>query len=342
MAINREEAKRLLKAVHLADPDEVIENEKSVLGVMDNNGEYTPLCSLKSMSLLVGKQKAGKSKLMSYIAASCLTPGGMAPFKSEVECERVVYINTEMANKYTNKLIKEIFAYCGRSFKDRQFLDRIRMYDMGTNTAEEMLAMIPIAIEVNKVDDKPMLLILDGSADLLFDTNDNQESDLFVNEMKTLAIKHGIHIMHCVHANPTDDTLKARGHLGSSIKRKCEVCLGITKDSEQQVFTLEGVDVRNADFQPMHFTYEQSICRLSYIGDYAERREAEELQTIINLFWPSFDNSSRKATRELLLSMTGLRPKQLDNKIKEAKERGLFVNTAQNGKPAVYQWTYQE
>lgn len=73
-------------------------------------------------------------------------------------------------------------------------------------------------------------LMLDGVADLVPNVNDPEESNFFVNELHSLAIKFTAPIIGIIHLNPGTD--KTRGHLGSQLERKAETNLKLEKDGD--------------------------------------------------------------------------------------------------------------
>jgi hypothetical protein len=73
-------------------------------------------------------------------------------------------------------------------------------------------------------------LMLDGVADLVPNVNDPEESNFFVNELHSLAIKFFASTIGIIHLNPGTD--KTRGHLGSQLERKAETNLKLERDGD--------------------------------------------------------------------------------------------------------------
>jgi hypothetical protein len=73
-------------------------------------------------------------------------------------------------------------------------------------------------------------LTLDGVADLVPNVNDPEETNFFVNELHSLAIKFAAPILGVIHLNP--GTEKTRGHLGSQLERKAETNLRLDHDGD--------------------------------------------------------------------------------------------------------------
>jgi hypothetical protein len=72
-------------------------------------------------------------------------------------------------------------------------------------------------------------VIVDGIADLVDDVNNPDACNPFVAEVQGMAIRYDCPIITVIHENPTQDTGKARGHLGSQLIRKAESNLRLKK-----------------------------------------------------------------------------------------------------------------
>lgn len=73
-------------------------------------------------------------------------------------------------------------------------------------------------------------VIIDGVADIVADVNDPEESNGFVAELHSEAIRLDCPIVGVIHVNPGSE--KTRGHLGSQLERKAETNLRLEKDGE--------------------------------------------------------------------------------------------------------------
>lgn len=72
-------------------------------------------------------------------------------------------------------------------------------------------------------------VLIDGIADFVQNPNDPDEAFAVVTRLHQLAVKYDTVIFCVLHFNPTPDTNKARGHLGSELERKCETNLTLEK-----------------------------------------------------------------------------------------------------------------
>lgn len=76
-------------------------------------------------------------------------------------------------------------------------------------------------------------VVLDGGADLLRNVNDPEESNAFVAELHSLAIKYDCTIVVVLHENPNSENGKTRGHFGSQLERKAESNIRLDKDGDE-------------------------------------------------------------------------------------------------------------
>jgi hypothetical protein len=72
--------------------------------------------------------------------------------------------------------------------------------------------------------------LIDGTADLVNDVNDQKECNPFVAELHAMAIRYAMPVINVIHLNPGSD--KTRGHLGSQLERKSETNLRLEKEGE--------------------------------------------------------------------------------------------------------------
>ncbi|MBR3773299.1 MAG: hypothetical protein IKK86_02585, partial [Alistipes sp.] len=102
---------------------------------------------------------------------------------------------------------------------------------------------------------RPKLVVIDGIADLQYNTNDLEESERIVMELMALSSLYSCHILSVLHTNPNSD--KARGHVGSSLQRKAETVLYVHKVGERSV--VEPQFCRNEPFERFAFHIENPI-----------------------------------------------------------------------------------
>ena len=179
------------------------------------------------ISALMGVVKCGKSAAAGLIAAAILSPNPAAVVRGAAAPAgaRVLYFDTEQSRMYAKRHYLEITggANC----------PRLKYIATAENTPNERRLILQKAIEAFK----PDLVIIDGIADLMTDTNCNTEAAAVVQIVRSLASLYNCHILNIIHQNTKGG--KARGHIGSELWRKCESVLECTKNGEADYTSFE-------------------------------------------------------------------------------------------------------
>ena len=101
---------------------------------------------------------------------------------------------------------------------------------------------------------RPDLVIIDGVADLMKNTNDIEESQALVTDIRRINAKYDCGIILILHCNWRDD--KARGHLGTVLQHKSETValLEHAKNTMDSATKVTPQLTRNAPFPEFAFT----------------------------------------------------------------------------------------
>lgn len=327
---NLEDGRSIYASAKRANPRENIESQPCVLGVRSTDGNIVPLCTRGSMSMIVGKQKAGKSNILSMMAAAIVADCDVGPFAREDNVSRMVYIDTEMSSKYANMDVKKIFRYAGRSYDDTVFGSKVDYIEARSLNPDGLLSLVCAAAEACP----GCVIILDGTAELVHDTNDNGECDAVVSDLMRILETYGVHIINTVHSNPTDMEMKARGHLGSALLRRCESICTIEKEKGTDHFIFKPYDLRGASFDDQHFYYDEVRHLLAHqSGELVKQDKKTELYNeIIHAVF----NETKVLSKENLIRIKGCSARTAESYIKKAVDLGIVVNTAPIGFKAVY------
>ena len=130
---------------------------------------------------------------------------------------RVVYLDFEQDSE---DFYNVLFKHAGVTSHD---VSAYRCAGLSVGSALKAVEMILDRTPNVKV------LIMDGYADLIMDTNDSGESNDSVARWMKLATDHNIAIVGALHLNPNSES-KSRGHLGSQLERKSKTVLKIDVD----------------------------------------------------------------------------------------------------------------
>lgn len=222
----------------LPEPKPVIARRGKVIGSEGN------------LSAIVGAAKSKKSFLCTAIV------GDMLSLRDEREngfdkcLKRVLWIDTEQSALHVRKIARRLTALSGWNdpCKVHPF---VKIYALREEAPKDRLNFLRRAIEGWM----PKLVVIDGVADLQYNTNDLEESERLVTELMAISTNFNCHILCVLHTNPNTD--KARGHVGSSLQRKAETVLYVHKVGECSV--VEPQFCRNEPFDRFAFQIEQLI-----------------------------------------------------------------------------------
>jgi hypothetical protein len=198
----------------------IIMRVKTKLGM---DSIYTRVFTLGNFSAIKGKSKAKKSFLASMFMA-CATKNGEIDrtIKAELPENRpgVVLFDTEQSNYDAYVTAKRICDMSGK------LKDRFGSFDLREFSPMERCNIIDYFI-VN-MSNGISLIVIDGIADLALAINDEIEASRVVSLLLKWTKVYNMHIIVIIHENKNDNF--ATGHLGSSIMKKAECVISVTKD----------------------------------------------------------------------------------------------------------------
>jgi hypothetical protein len=203
-----------------------------------------PLFSIGDISTITGLPKSRKTFLFSSLVAGFLKPDGFMSVHSELDEKRLLFVDTEQSRRFVWLLVKRIYRLMEWNYNDPH-TDVLRVMALRELTPEKRWDVIKKSIDGFR----PNLVFIDGSADLLNDTNSMEESNHMVNELMRLSSEKQCHICSVVHTNPNSD--KTRGHWGSELQRKSETVMLVSRDGETT--SVKPQFTRNMEFTPFAF-----------------------------------------------------------------------------------------
>lgn len=215
-------------------PDEVVALQQ----------EEVPIFSIGDVSTITGLPKTRKTFLIASLATAFLSNNGYFGAHSELSDKRLLIIDTEQSRKYVHILVRRIYRLLGWDFEDNH-ADKVQVLTLRELTPEKRWEVVQVAIQ----DFKPNLVFIDGSADLVEDTNSVEQSAQMVNSLMKLSSEKQCHICNVVHTNPNSE--KTRGHFGSELQRKSETVMLVQRDGETT--TIKPQYCRSMDFAPFSF-----------------------------------------------------------------------------------------
>lgn len=246
--------------------------------IMRLNGQTIAVAG--SVFAISGGSKAGKSALIQMaVAASFDSDGicsdGIPAMQVEPNSERkaIVWIDTEQPpDKH-----KEIICNTLKRANLETCPDELLSYNFLQTPFEVYQLQVRQIIEAaNNQFGGVHSVWIDGGADLITSTNNEDESYALVQLFQEIATEYQTPVFVVVHTNPNGD--KERGHFGSQLQRKAGGILFVRKDETQS--TVEGKLCRYAGIGEIGvhgFVYDKAKGYHVGIG-MAEKQDPEQVR----------------------------------------------------------------
>jgi len=205
--------------------------------------------SRQNISCVTGKAKVGKTFLMTLINEAILHKGefqGVLSSYLPKGKDKIAYIDTEQSKYHISLILQRI-----KSVISHEKLENVLMFNFDALSTEKRRDATETLIY--SMDDIGVLII-DGIADLVYDTNDIRESANMVDDLRKWATERDIHIINVLHQNPSQSE-KMRGHLGTILTNKSETVIQISSSKEDEsVKLVETLATRNR--KPDNWSFE--------------------------------------------------------------------------------------
>lgn len=178
-----------------------------------------------------GESKAGKSALVSAMISKVLNANsdGFNIIKTERTEFPILHFDTEQpVHRHQDNLKYSIMKRAGLSSLPEQFMS----YNLRRLSVVERKLMVSELIESARlVFGGVFMVVLDGIADFILDTNSNTESASIVTWALEMSTEYNCGVVSIIHLNPSaDGYVKQRGHLGSELQRKTDSMLVVKMD----------------------------------------------------------------------------------------------------------------
>jgi len=252
-SISKSEIEKILERIKI-DPKKTIEKPPTILSIKDTD-IYHPvpkrLFSLGNFSAIIGKAKSKKTYLITLLTSALLKTQEYEEFLTSSMPDNkkmIVWFDTEQADYDTQIVAKRVITL---SNTDKNFT----VFNLREFTPLERCQIIEYVFELTG--DKIGFCIIDGIADLANAINDEIEATRVTSLLLRLTKNYNTHITTVIHQNKNDNF--ATGHLGSSILKKAEIIISVTKNSEMNSNSVVKCDMSRAiDFKDWSFTIDKS------------------------------------------------------------------------------------
>ena len=243
--------------------------------------------------------------------------------RSDLDDKRVLLIDTEQSRAFVQRLVRRVYRLMGWDYSI-DVRDRLRVLSLRELTYDQRYE-----ITTNTIDQfKPTLVIIDGSADLLQNTNELDPSVDMVQKLMRLSSEKSCHICSVVHTNPNSE--KTRGHFGSELIRKSETVMLITREGD--VTTVKPQFTRNMEFAPFSFIVNER--GLPELTDMPQPKQ-ENLRSIFEEIYSYSTFLSWGDLHSKLMDVTGKGKTACENRIKRGLEQ-QFIYKDINGMYRLY------
>lgn len=189
-----------------------------------------PVFTKKSISVLIGRAKSGKTTVTSWIVSQSIQRN-----------IKVLWLDTEQGLYYGSRTQHWILSMSGLASSPN-----LQFYDLKIFNPTKRAEMIEEIIKMFT----PDLVIVDGIRDLVFDINNPEEATLRTGDLMRWAELYDVHILSILHQNKGND--HARGHLGTEMINKSESVIKV-EQNEDKLIVCSPEYTRSAPFVPFAF-----------------------------------------------------------------------------------------
>jgi hypothetical protein len=222
--------------------DSVITKPVVILSV--KSGVYdSRLYSLGNLSSTMGPTKSRKTAWECIVIGTLLGANvNITKFTKHFTPENILLFDTEQQDYELKRIVNSIHSISSKE---------IQPYLMMPFRADDRIAFI--LKEVEKV--RNSFIVIDGIRDLVMSINSEEEAVDTVQNLKTLAYENNNHIECVIHVNPAENSVKARGWLGTEVMHKCESVVMITKT--EGISKVHSQYLRDKDFSDFFITFSE-------------------------------------------------------------------------------------
>lgn len=283
------------------DPNEVPPPDEVCLVIGD-----IPIASRGNLTAIQGKSKVGKSSGISATIGAAhrgtyATSGDTFCIEWRGEAKgAIIHLDTEQSRADWHALVCRAITRSGIP----DMSERLVSLPLVMFARSERLEILRQSLKherdrLGAVD----LVVIDGVADLCASPNDEGEALELISNLMALAQEFNAAVFCVLHENPSTESAKTRGHLGSELNRKAFANLRIDKDSETSVSTIYGTDMRKRDIPREHgfcFAWDDAAGMHTFQGRAAglkaAQREVEAVTKETAYFREIFDPSGTNTT----------------------------------------------
>lgn len=206
--------------------------------------DHIPIATEGNISAVVGEAKSKKTFLCSALIGGLLNPTQRSDFGiHNLPQTEVLWVDTEQSRTHVQLTARRVHLLAG--YDPDVSNDHFRMLALREVEPKLRSKLLFEALQAWK----PRVVVIDGISDLIYNTNDLEESETLITQLMATSSRLKCHIVVVLHTNPNSD--KARGHIGSALLRKAETVIYVRKAGECSI--AEPQFTRNEPFERFAF-----------------------------------------------------------------------------------------
>jgi len=231
------------------DIEKTIDKPPVILYILENDlkNREKRVFTLGNFSAIIGKAKSKKTFFLGMITASLIKNGIIEnKFRGQLpeNKRRIILFDTEQGDYDAFNSAKRITAISGCN------VDYFGAFSLREFNYKERCEIIEYAL---KTIPGVGFVVIDGIADLAYGINDEEEATRVTGLLLRWTKQYNCHIATVIHQNKNDNF--ATGHLGSSIMKKCEMIISVTKDKKDKYSSIVDCEMgRGIDFEKFAFS----------------------------------------------------------------------------------------
>lgn len=243
------------------DLSEEIERPDTIIsiGSHEYNGKTFPtdVMTAGEFSVISAPSKTKKSFLKSAFVAAFIGGESINYFDNfrghrKDDNETIIDIDTEQSAYYSQRTFRNSIKMVGGMYENYIPFKLRRL------TAPKRVEFIDAYLRENRFKKNIRLMFIDGIADLVQDSNDLVMSNAIVEKIMQWTDIYKMHI--CVIIHNAYGQKKPTGHLGSSITKKAETVMFLSKsEHDPRITEVECGYSRGVDFEPFSFMIKNGL-----------------------------------------------------------------------------------
>ena len=309
-----------------ADPP----NEELLLTWQD-----VPFLPKGDMTTVKAKAKSGKTQFVKQIIAALISPSGQCNGikRARDHPYRVYWMDTEQSHSSSYKAYKMVLRLAG--IDDSKNDENLTLANSRMQGYKDRLDQLEYDVRHSNYD----VVVLDGIKDIIKNVNDPEETDNLMSRLLRLIQDREINLLSVIHENPSSDTDKMRGWLGTELANKSFEVFEVKVNHDTEIFTVENSERREAPVPPFGFKFEDNTLvgcvpdskwsqGQSHIRPNREEKEEREWRLFVRAFEKNYDLSmTQKEIIDRHLALGTMKQTTIKNRIDQyVAQKKLIVD----------------